>query len=117
MFSLDLSKASKLKYLEFQRGELNVRWITTRLRTVKSKSLQCVCINPDVDIPGEIGEGFHQEWQDLDRLLVQFWTTHSIRPRVVYVPTNGEEDMGDRVLGLLPELTKRGLVDLVQATE
>jgi len=106
----------KLKYLEFLLAEQSAQWITTTLRTVESKSLQRIRINPYDDILEKIGEGFHQEWQDLDRLLVQFWTSHSIRPQVVYVPAEGEEDMRDHAPHLLPDLTKRGLVDLVQGT-
>jgi len=116
MLSLDLSKASKLKYLVFllRLAEPTVQWITTALQTVESKSLQRISIRTHDDVPEKIGEEFHQEWQDLDRQLVQFWTTHSIRPRIAYVPRKGEEDMRDHAPRLLPELTKRGLVDLVR---
>ena len=109
MVSIDLSKASKLKYLEFVLADPSVQWITMTLRTVKSKNLQFIGINPYDDGPQIISEADHQEWQVLDHLLVQFWTSHSIRPWVMYM----EEDLKDRVPSLLPELTRRGLVDLV----
>ena len=48
---------------------------------------------------------------ELDRLLVQFWVTHSIRPRVVNAAGKGLRGYGP---SLLPELTRRGLVDLVE---
>ena len=58
-----------------------------------------------------IGEPFREQWLDLDRLLVQLWESHSIRLRVVYL-TRG--DLRDCIGSLLPEMTKGGLVDLVQ---
>jgi len=63
-----------------------------------------------LDLPG--GETAHQEWQDLDRLLV--WTSHSVYLRVVYVAGEEGEEFRDKVPILLPELTRRGLIDLVE---
>jgi len=85
------------------------------LQTVDSKNLKSITIKPHDPPPETIEEDVYQEWQDLDRVLVQFWTSHSIRPRVVYMPRLGEgKDLGVDVPILLPELTKRGLVDLVK---
>jgi len=112
---LDLSKASRLKYLEFLLAEPSVQWITTTLRSVESKSFQRISINSYDNISEPIGEAFQQEWQDLDRLLVQFWISNSVRLRVEYIVEEGEEDLRDRVPSLLPELTRRGLVDLVRS--
>ena len=85
------------------------------LQTVGSGYLQSITIEPH-DLPPEtVEEEVYQEWHDLDRVLVQFWTSHSIRPRVVYMPRLGEgKDLGVDVPILLPELTRRGLVDLVE---
>jgi len=113
---LDLSKATKLKHLRFLRTRIKstVRWITMTLQTVDSKTLQSITIDPHSAIPETVEEEVYQEWQDLDRLLVQFWTSHSIRPKVKYVPRWGEgRELRDDAQILLPELTKRGLVDLV----
>ena len=81
------------------------------LQTVKSKNLQQITVQSQ-----EVGHGmpnveekFLQEWQDLDRLLVQFWTSHSIRPKLV----DSSERLKNRTLTLFPELTKRGLLDVV----
>ena len=92
---------------------MNVRWIIRALKTVESRSLQHITIHPT---PGDaIEEAVYQEWQDLDQLLVQFWITHSIRPRLVYkVRRFVGKDLRDYAAGLLPELTRRGLVDLVE---
>ena len=61
-----------------------------------------------------IGGTVRQEWEDLDRLLVQFWTACSIRPKFMYVAEEGEDDLRDLAPSLLPELTRRGAVDLVE---
>jgi len=91
-----------------------VQWITMTLQTLNSKNLQSITIEPHNATPETVEEGAYQEWQDLDRSLVQFWTSHSIRPRFVYVPRWGKgKDLVADVPILLPELTRRGLVDLV----
>jgi len=110
---LDLSKATKLKYLKFLWTRSSVQWIATTLQTVKSKNLQRIIICQAIALPEEIEEAVYREWQDLDRLLVQFWASHLIRPRVTYVVGKGGKDLRDHVPSLLPELTRRGLVDLV----
>ena len=117
MVSLGLSKATKLKHLSFlqTRTRSTVQWISMTLQTVKSENLQSISILYDGCLE-TIEEEFHQEWQDLDRLLVQFWVTHSIRPRVAYKVRRGERDLGDGVPSLLPELTGREIVDLVRTS-
>ena len=61
-----------------------------------------------------VGEAEYEQWVDLDRLLVQLWELHSIRPKVTYgvVPEHREKDVIDCVSYLLPETTKKGTVDL-----
>ena len=118
MVFLDLSKATKLKHVKFlrQRTRSTVQWITTTLQTVESKNLESITIFPfDKSLPETVEEQAYQEWQDLDRLLVQFWASHSIRPQLAYVAgRRGTKDLGGDAPKLLPELTRRGLVDLVE---
>jgi len=108
----DLSDATKLQHLTFSgtRTGSTVRWITTTLKTIKSKNIQSIVIKPTDDLLESVSEGIRQEWHDLDRLLVQLCITHSIRPRVICEVRN-EGKVGP---GLLPELTKRGMVDLIE---
>ena len=110
--SFNLSTATKLKYLVFQCGRANVQWITEALQTVESKSLQQITVRPY--FPRMITELYCQQWHDLDWLLVQFWASHSIRPRVTYQAEVIKNDIRYYALSLLPELTRRGLVDLVK---
>ena len=77
------------------------------LRTVESKNLQQITIHPYAQEDEKMD---HQELQNFDRLLVQLWTSHSIRPQLVYTLDNGRAF----VSGLVPELTRRGLIDLVK---
>jgi len=88
-----------------------VQWVTEALQTVESENLRRITLRPDSSCFTE-PEG--QQWHDLDRLLVQFWTSHSIRPEILYKAREGREDIRDYVTSLLPELTGRGLVDLVE---
>ena len=109
---LDLSKATKLKDLELRWKRLSVGWITMALGTVKSEYLRKITIHPTT--AATIEDSIYQEWQELDQLLVQFWTTHSVRPRLAYRVGKGGQDLRDCAPRLLPELSRRGLVDLVE---
>jgi len=115
--SSDLSKATKLKQLVFECTRSNTQWVTMALQTVESKDLQGVALHPNPDIFTYLEmntEPIRQQWHDLDHLLVQFWTSHSIRPKVTYRTGWGGIDTRDYVPSVLPELTKGGLVDLVE---
>ena len=71
---------------------------------------------PGADIRLVVGEAIFRQWSDLDRLLVQIWESRSIRPKVILAANiwEGKEDAGTCVGYLLPEVTKRGIIDLVQ---
>jgi len=95
----------------------DIRWVIAALQTVDSKHLHQITIHTyaaalysatDMHMPIAV----YREWQDLDPVLVQFWTSHSIRPRLAYSGI-GARYMRNRVPNLLPELTRRGLIDLV----
>lgn len=107
----DLSKAAKLKDLMFLSRACNIHWIVAALKNVEYKNLRQLTIRLETaDEPEETDD---EDWQDLDRLLVQFWTSYSIRPQLGYAPdSKGRERV--RLPDLLPELTKRELVDLVE---
>jgi len=92
----------------------SVQWITTTLQTAESKNIRDITISLFYPFPETIRGAVCQEWEDLDRVLVQFWTSYSIRPQVMYAGRQGVKDLRDDVPSLLPELTRRGLVDLVE---
>ena len=55
-----------------------------------------------------------REWEDLDRLLVQFLDSHSIRTKFAYGGGVGEGFLRCDMQRVLPELTRRGHIDLVE---
>ena len=93
-----------------------MKWISATLRTAKSTNLRqitiLICTFFMSAMLREPASELTREWQDLDHLLVQLWTTRSIRLVFTYVT---REKTGPRVLvsNLLPELVKRGLIDVV----
>jgi len=111
---LNLSKLTRLQDIAFLCREPIVGWITTALNTIRSKRLQKVSLEFDhyLVIGDAIWERGRQEWSDLDCLLVRFWYLNPLRLRVTYKPVEG---MSDHMAGLLPELMRRGIVELVQS--
>ena len=113
--SLDLSRATKLKDVEFNYCR-NIQWITTTIKTIESKNFQQITISyGNTPISFKIKEAVLQEWQDLDHLLVRLWTSRLIRPKIVYRrEEGGEDEASGLVQRLLPELTRRGAIDVVE---
>ena len=111
---LDLSKATKLKDVQFRCGRPNIQWITMALQSIESKNLQQIIIHcyPIFAIP--IGETVYRDWGDLDRMLVQFWTSRSIRPKIRYEAEEKGNDLKGLAPSLLPGLTRRQAVVLLE---
>jgi len=118
MTELDLSEVTQLRDVSFRFTRPNVKWISKALHTARSGNLQRISLEPprhrNLAVGAAAWERVHQEWVELDQLLVQFWASHSLRPRVTYEPGRFGEEMRVYVAGLLPELTRRGIIDLVQ---
>ena len=113
----DLSKATKLKDVKFYLAGPNIRWIVMTLKTVGAKSLRQISIHTVAGFHDPIEETVRQEWQDLDRLLVELWTSRSIRPSVVYTEGEEEANLTELVVNLLPELASRGAIDALEDKE
>ena len=127
----DLSEATKLKDVAFHCGSLTCTRIAEILETITPQhgDVQRVSIRvPDVfgriiysdtgefTIKWDVEVDFHAERLDLDHLLVQFCESRSISPTIVYPQMrNHEKEMSQWAECLLPEVTKRGKVDLVEA--
>jgi hypothetical protein len=72
---------------------------------------------PDGTNAEQVIEEIHRrQWFALDHLLVQVWESRSIRPRATFTDKEGMRGMRDCIGGLLPEITKRGIIDLVDCT-
>ena len=117
--SIDLSKATNLKNAVFLPTSMSVKWIVLALQTItpKHRNLRGISIyvpydptltNAGADVAQVIGDLICGQWLDLDRLLVQIWESRSIRPKVL----STTQHIGYSVGGLLPEITKRGIIDL-----
>ena len=83
------------------------------VKTATSENLQKITVTSS-GLGVTQTETVYQQWQDLDHLLVQLWTSRSIRPKVVYKGSRGEDDSRDVASRLLPELTRRGFVDVIR---
>ena len=117
----------------FQCGFPDVRWVTTALETIAERrdlqrieirafssldnsTLDCAT-SDDVELVRAEEERALRQWPDLDALLGQLWESHSIRTKVSFPErgANGEgRGVAYRFEYLLPESTKRGIIDLVR---
>jgi len=84
------------------------------VKTAKSENLQKITVISFALTATYIEEAVCREWQDLDHLLLQLWTSRSIRPKVVCKRGRREDGTRDVASRLLPELTKRGVVEVVE---
>ena len=116
---LDLSKATKLQEINFRLTSIYVGWIATVIQTTipRHQELRKISVRvphyltSDVDTLKE--SEIYRQWLDLDRSLVQSWESHSTPPRVICTTRKGYAyNMRGFTECLLPEMTRRGIVDL-----
>ena len=68
--------------------------------------------NP-ADITRAIGEAAYMQWLEFDRFLARLWESHSIHLKILCYKRQDGTDCRC-VNGLLPEVTRRGVADLVK---
>ena len=112
---LDLSKATRLEDVEFLLNTQTIQWITDTLRSAKSGHLQQIAITVSPSFTSLVRATAVQEWEGLDHLLVQLWTSRSICPMLKYAETQKRDDLKTLVRVLLPEATNRGIIDVVES--
>jgi len=101
---------TRLKTVAFRINSWSVRWATIALQTAlpERRDLRQITIYA-LHHPTDNWERDFQQWMDLDRLLVQLWEAHSIRPEVVCMTLHPEKRYIKTCFGcLLP-----GVTDLV----
>ena len=116
--SIDFSKAVKLKKVVFRFEALNDVWVASSLKTLTTNHRDLSQIS--IDIPGgylvssqqTMGE-VNRQWEELDRALVQLWELNKIHTQAIYREIR-EEGAYEHVEKMLPEMTKRGIVELVK---
>ena len=119
--SMDLSNATKLKDVAFRPESQSIEWVVKALQAItpKHRNLRQTTIHipshltltrdPTV-VRQAMGETHRELWLDLDRLLVHFWESRCIHPKITCI---AQRDMRDRIECFLPEITKREIIDLV----
>jgi len=122
---IDLSKATKLKDLIFRLKAMGPGRIIAMLETItpEHRDLRQVSIHlpfkripPIGDVQSYLEDHIYEMWLQLDRLLVQFWELRSIRPKVVVIDSSrgSTQELKDQIGCLFPEITARGIIDLVE---
>jgi len=124
--SLSLSKATKLRDVVIRPGSRRVEWITVALQTVghEHRDLQQISIDAPPfltiipsyiypDVGRAIGEGIFGQWLDLDRFLIHLQESRSIRTSAIRPRTRSKSGLTDCIGHMLPEITKRGMIELV----
>jgi hypothetical protein len=111
---------TKLKEVAFRSRKFFTTWITKALRTITSehRNLRLISIyNASIynSFPHS-SPNITAGWLDLDRILVQLWESHTVRTKI---HTSGKEDgeVCEFISGLLPETTKRGIIELVDYSD
>jgi len=123
--SIDFSGATILKEAVFRLRMLDPIWIVMALQTITSehRHFQWISIHAPYNLPSTIdptslkptlGESYYRRWMDLDWLLVQFWESRAIRPKIVYRMSREKKGVCEFIGNLLPEITKRGVINLVE---
>lgn len=111
---LRLSDAAKLKDVDFGWDNSDVRWIVKSLHSATSTNIENISIklNARAVFADPVEETTHRGWRDLDRLLIQLWTSRSVVPRITFAKTRRRRqrnDLGQLAPNLLPGLADRGL--------
>ena len=114
--SINLSRLTKLEEVVFESVTQNLQWIAATLQTAESKDLWQVTIRSHAAIEDPVSEPVLRKWRDLDHFLLRFWTLHSVRLKIAYRKGYEGHDLGGLAPMLLPELTGRGAVDLVESS-
>jgi len=116
----------RLKDVTFGVGSWDVAWVTMTLQTITHihqalreisihEAYYSISIELGAEVRRIIGEQTASLWSELDRLLVRLWESRSIHPKMLYSAfPESENAMRDFVGYCLPEITRRGIVDLAK---
>ena len=101
---------------------MTLKSITSEHRDLRKVSFRCHSF-PNFSSFGDhltartvVGEEFYGHWMDLDRTLIQLWELHAVRMEISYYSEGKGKRACEFVGGLLPEVTRRGIIKLVDLT-
>lgn len=81
VLTLDLSNAARPKDLMFLDGAAGIQWVIVTLQTARLENLRQITIYSH-ELYADPTEERVREWHNLDRLLLELWSSHSILPRI-----------------------------------
>ena len=121
--SFDFSNTTKLREVKF-RFDATCAYITGSLKTItsKHKDLQRIIIHTPINSPYwddvPFGRLTQSQRVDLDLNLVQLWELHGVRTKATYGGMIEDKEATCKLLEtILPEMTKRGSLELVHLSE
>ena len=99
-----------------------MEWITLAIQTItpKHRDLRQICIHfpynqafagGSANVEQTIGGAICDEWLALDCAFVQLWESRSIRLEFTYIGLGKEKEMSESIDCLLPETTKRRIIN------
>ena len=108
----------------FRLDSLRAEWITLALQTIghQHRDLRRVSIHMPPssaliaflrDIRKAIQDGYLEQISNLDLLLIHLWEARSIRPIVICPLARREVGVVDCVGTLLPDMTRRGMIEFI----
>ena len=100
---------------------LNIGWVILALQAIthEHRDLRQIlvdmpyhlnCIRVHQNVRETLGEEIVEQCLDLDHLLVYLWESLSIRANVRWTGEMQEGTLGDHIVCLLPEMTRRWMV-------
>ena len=120
---IDLSKAIKLKVIQFHVEGLEIEWIIATLKTITQKHEDFKEISFNVtDVMYKVKDNPITKWLELESLIVKFWEERSIQTKVIYggPRCKGRVEKGQSLILcplLLPNVMKEGIVDMIEVPD
>ena len=121
--SINLSKATSLGEVGFRLLDPSDVWAGSTLKTLtpNHKDLRRISIHMTIPEHANLQRIFNIDicnlWTDLDRTLIQLWESNAILTRVTYAAGGEKTEARRFVEQLLPEMTRRGIVELVDCSD
>ena len=121
--SIDLSKATNLRGVVIRLRNPDGTWAGLMFKTLTSEHKDLRWISIYMGFRGQVD--IHQlqqrdqaeisrRWRDLDHTLVQLWESNKTATRIIYITAgDGKTRAREYAEQLLPEITRRGIVELV----